>query len=110
MGQERGLFLFDPRNFTNYWPTTNFSDYKTALLGRYSRAVSVAAWDVDPARGFVLTATPNTRRGIQTAPFDHAEIMLRLEEFNSTDPRPSSITYIGTLTLAPNHNPNPNQP
>lgn len=82
-GEEVGLLVFDPRNYTRFWPRHNFTDYKTALLGRYARAVSVAAWDTAAASGFVLTATPSTTRGIQTLPFDPAELLIRLEDFSS---------------------------
>ena len=31
--------LFDPRQFVPYWPETNWSDFKSAMVGRVSRAV-----------------------------------------------------------------------
>ena len=41
--------------------------------------VSVGAWDQAAHKGFSLLATPNTGRGIQTNPYDNAELLLRLE-------------------------------
>jgi hypothetical protein len=80
-GQEPGVLLFDPQQYLSWWPATGrFSEYKTSLLGRYTRAVALAAWDVDAQSGFALTAVPNTQRGIATQPYDTAELLLRLEE------------------------------
>jgi len=87
-GTERPLSLFDPRMHVAFWPETNFSDYKSAVIGRFSRAVSVGAWDQKAKRGFVLTAAPNTQRGFDTGEetskgnrgYDHAELLLRLED------------------------------
>ena len=61
-----------------WWPATNFSDYKTSVIGRYSRSVALVAWDVDPGRGFSLEAVPNTQRGISAVPYDEAELLVRV--------------------------------
>ena len=65
-GGEPGVLLFDPREYVSRWPIQgNFSEYKTSILGRFTRAVTLAAWDVTEKIGFALTAVPNTRRGVQ---------------------------------------------
>jgi hypothetical protein len=79
-GSEPGRLLFDPRDHLSWWPATNHSDCKTALLGRFSRAASVAAWDVVAQRGFTLTAVPSSTRGLRVQPYDEAELLVRLEE------------------------------
>jgi hypothetical protein len=83
-GADGSELLWDPRNHTAWWPVYNFSEYKSAVVGRTSRAVTVSAWDTTARRGFALMATPNTRRGIQKggdgAAYDPAEILLRLED------------------------------
>lgn len=59
------MLLFDPSEYVS-WPSPgNFSEYKTSILGRFTRAVTLAAWDVTEKIGFALTAVPNTRRGVQ---------------------------------------------
>eukprot|EP01052_Picozoa_sp_SAG31_P035243 SAG31_NODE_4225_length_3445_cov_1.903467_3_plen_763_part_01 len=82
------LVIFDPRHHTEFWPKHNFSEYKSALVGRVSRAVSVSAWHMPAQKGFSMIAVPNTHRGIETgavgARLDPAEILLRLEDV-STD-------------------------
>lgn len=30
-GEEVGLLVFDPRNYTRFWPRHNFTDYKPAF-------------------------------------------------------------------------------
>ena len=42
--------------------------------------MTVAAWDQTAQRGFMLTAVPNTQRGIQTQPYDMSELLIELEE------------------------------
>ena len=83
-GADGSELLWDPRNHIAWWPVYNFSEYKSAVVGRTSRAVTVSAWDTTARRGFALMATPNTRRGIQKggdgAAYDPAEILLRLED------------------------------
>lgn len=80
-GAEPGVLLFDPREYVSRWPSTgNFSEYKTSILGRFTRAVALAAWDKTEKIGFALTAVPNVRRGIATQPYDVAELLLRLDE------------------------------
>ena len=70
------------QDFLSWWPEHdgNFSETKTSLVGRYTRAVAVSAWDVPAQRGFGLVAVPNARRGTQTQPPDTAELLVRLEE------------------------------
>ena len=78
--------LFDPRNHTSFWPEHNFSEVKSSVLGRFSRAVCVSAWHVPAGKGFAMVAVPNTYRGIETgggAPYDPAEILLRLEDIST---------------------------
>ena len=74
------VLLFDPRLYLSWWPQHNFSDYKTSILGRYTRAVTLAAWDQSEQHGFGLTVVPNTRRGIETSPYDTSELLVELEE------------------------------
>ena len=57
---------------------------KTSILGRYTRAVALAAWDAKAQCGYSLTAVPNTRRGIATQPYDTAELLVRLEEHSTS--------------------------
>ena len=54
-----GLLLFDPRDHLPFWPETNFSEFKSAMLGRFSRAVTVGAYDASSRKGFSLLAAPN---------------------------------------------------
>ena len=68
-GTQNGALLFDPRLYLSFWPTTNFSEYKSAFVGRHSRALSVTAYDVATGHGFSFLAVPNTRRGIETNPY-----------------------------------------
>ena len=75
-----GVLLFDPRRYLQWWPAANFSDYKTSVIGRYSRAMAIAAWDVAAEKGFAMEVVPNTRRGLETAPYDMAELLVRLKE------------------------------
>jgi hypothetical protein len=75
-----GLVLFDPRSRLPFsWPETNFSDMKSAMLGRFSRAVTVGVFDAALRKGFSLLATPNPQRGIMTQPYDRAELLVRIE-------------------------------
>lgn len=84
-GEEPGVLLFSPQDHTSWWPKTgNFSEYKTSIVGRYTRALTVAAWDVAAARGFSLTVVPNAQRGVATQPYDTAELLVRLEEHTQT--------------------------
>ena len=53
---------------------------KTSIVGRYTRAITLAAWDQTARRGFTMTAVPNTRRGIETS--DTAELLVSVEEQN----------------------------
>ena len=75
------VLVFDPRRYMSWWPEQNFSDYKTSILGRYTRAVTLAAWDQQHQHGFTMTAVPNTRKGIETHPYDVAELLIELEEY-----------------------------
>lgn len=50
-----GILVFDPSKYVQ-WPATNFSNYKSALVGRYLRAVSVGAWDEATGLGYGLMA------------------------------------------------------
>ena len=75
-GSEFGVLVFDPRRYVRWWPAHNFSEYKTSIVGRHSRAIAVAAYDVGRAAGFRLTVAPNTQRGIQTEPYDAAELLV----------------------------------
>jgi hypothetical protein len=83
-GKQPGVLLFNPQNYLSWWPPTGiFSDYKTSILGRYTRAVALAAWDSAAQRGFSLTAVPNTQRGVATQPYDTAELLVRvIEQYN----------------------------
>ena len=74
------VLVFDPRLYLSWWPEQNFSDYKTSLVGRYTRAVTLTAWDQAKGAGFTMTAAPNTRRGIETEPYDTSELLVELEE------------------------------
>lgn len=76
-GNEPGLMLFDPRDYVPNWPVTNFSDYKSSIIGRYSRAIHVAAYDVATDSGFRMIAVPNIHRGIDTQPYDPSELLVR---------------------------------
>ena len=84
-----GSLLFDPRDHMAYWPVHNFSEYKSAVIGRFTRAVSVSAWDKAAQKGFAMLVTPNIYRGIQrgggkgAAAYDPAEVLVRLEEHGS---------------------------
>jgi hypothetical protein len=82
-----GLLLFDPRNYLPFtWPETNFSDFKSAMLGRVTRAVTVGVWDASSRKGFTLLAAPNPQRGIATQPYDRAELVLRLDAHDGEKP------------------------
>eukprot|EP01043_Picozoa_sp_COSAG02_P010638 COSAG02_NODE_378_length_23535_cov_35.310164_9_plen_1246_part_00 len=84
-GQEPGVLLFNPQDYLSRWPAGGkFSQYKTSLLGRYTRAVALAAWDADANGGFSLMTVPNTQRGIETQPYDVAELLVRVEAYHNT--------------------------
>ena len=69
-GAEPGALLFNPQNHLSSWPPHgNFSEYKTSIIGRYTRAIALGAWDVATQHGFALTVVPNTARGILTQPY-----------------------------------------
>ena len=68
----------EPNNARCCWPETNFSEMKSAMIGRVSRAVAVGVWDASLRRGFSLLAAPSPQRGIATQPYDRAELVLRL--------------------------------
>lgn len=78
------VLLFDPRLYLSWWPEHNFSDYKTSIVGRYTRAVTLAAWDQTQQYGFGMTVVPNTQRGIETSPYDTAELLIELEEHGAS--------------------------
>jgi hypothetical protein len=79
-----GLLLFDPKDHLPFsWPDTNWTEMKSATLGRFSRAVTVGIFEPSSGQGFSLLATPNPRRGIETQPYDRAELLLRLEAHKS---------------------------
>ena len=42
-GADGSELLWNPRNLTAFWPATNWSDYKSSVVGRTSRAVTVSA-------------------------------------------------------------------
>eukprot|EP01043_Picozoa_sp_COSAG02_P006217 COSAG02_NODE_175_length_31226_cov_95.275934_14_plen_452_part_00 len=63
------VLVFDPRRYVTWWPTHNFSDYKTSILGRYTRAITLVAWDQHQQDGYAMTAVPNPQRGIETRPY-----------------------------------------
>jgi len=77
-GTNPGVLLFDPRQYMGWWPATNFSEYKTSVIGRYSRAVAIAAWDTAAQKGFAMEVVPNTRRGIRTEPYDNFDFISRI--------------------------------
>jgi hypothetical protein len=99
-----GVLLFDPKQFVSWWPSAggNFSETKTSIVGRYTRAITVAAWDVPAQRGFSVVVVPNTRRGINTRPYDTAELLVRLEESPRTragaSPPPRYFSVEGCVT------------
>ena len=75
-----GLLLFDPARYLPFsWPPTNFSEMKSSMLGRFSRAVTVGVFDAHLHKGFELLAAPSPGRGVATQPYDRAELLLRLE-------------------------------
>jgi hypothetical protein len=75
-----GLLVFDPRDYLPFtWPETNFSEMKSAMLGRFSRAVTIGVWDESSRKGFSLLAAPNPQRGIAVQPYDRAELVVRLD-------------------------------
>jgi hypothetical protein len=79
-----GLLLFDPKDHLPFsWPDTNWTEMKSATLGRFSRAVTVGVFEPSSGQGFSLLATPNPHRGIETQPYDRAELLLRLEVHKS---------------------------
>ena len=60
-GQEPGVLLFNPQEVLSTWPKRgNFTAYKTSILGRYTRAVVVGAWDTPTQHGFVSVSTCGT--------------------------------------------------
>lgn len=79
-GREIGVLLFDPREHVSWWPSHNFSDYKTSLLGRYTRSVVLAAWDQEAQKGFSLEVVADPARGVQVDPYDEAVLLVRLQE------------------------------
>ena len=103
-GEEPSALLFDPRDVVSWWPAHNFSEYKSAVVGRYTRAAVIAAFDAPTARGFSLLAVPNTQRGIQTRPYDRAEILLRVVDAtgapNATTPV-AAYQYFGVESCVP---------
>ena len=100
-GKEPGVLLFDPQDHLSWWPPGgHFSEYKTSLLGRYTRAVTLAAWDVAAQRGFSLTAVPNAQRGIATQPYDVAELLVRIEEHNQAAAAPPRYFAVRGCVIA----------
>ena len=99
-GKEPGVLLFNPQDHV-WWPAGGkFSEYKTSLLGRYTRAVTLAAWDMEASRGFSLTAVPNTQRGIATQPYDVAELLVRIIEYTKTSAdTPRYFSIQGCVTV-----------
>lgn len=67
-----GMLVFDPRAFAaGAWPADNFTDIKSALLGRYLRAVHTAAWDQRLEVGFdqlALAAAGTPEENMVNAP------------------------------------------
>ena len=53
----------------------NHSDFKSSLLGRFSRAVAIANYDVASQKGFTLMATPDVKSGVRTNPYDPAVLL-----------------------------------
>jgi hypothetical protein len=92
-----GVLLFDPKRYVGWWPAagSNFSDTKTSVVGRYTRALTVTAWDVTAQRGFSLVVVPNTDRGIRTQPYSTAELLVRLEEASPPMAPTSTNAYDG---------------
>eukprot|EP01047_Picozoa_sp_COSAG01_P044377 COSAG01_NODE_4005_length_5440_cov_8.384947_2_plen_1194_part_00 len=74
------VLVFDPRRYVSWWPAQNYSDYKSSLLGRYTRAVTLAAWDQRQRAGFTITAVPVAGTGIETQPYDFAQLLIELQE------------------------------
>ena len=93
------VLLFDPRKYLTWWPEHNFSDYKTSLLGRYTRAVTLAAWDQAQQHGFAMTVVPNTKRGVETKPYDTSELLIELEEWGK---QPRYFAVRGCVTSSSN--------
>lgn len=63
-----GQVVFDPRQWTTYWPAVNYTDYKSALVGRASQVVSVQCWDDSSQKGFTQVAVAPTLNPIQPGP------------------------------------------
>lgn len=82
IGKEKTVQVFDPRNYTSFWPTTNFTDYKSALIGRYTRAVIIGAFDQPSRKGFSMAVTPNPKRGLTND--DMAQVLIRLGDVDAS--------------------------
>jgi len=63
-----GTPVYDPREFTKYWPPVNFTDYKSALVGRASQVVAVQTWDAEAAKGFTQIAVAPTLNPVHPGP------------------------------------------
>ena len=73
------LLLFDPQDHLPFaWPVTNFSEMKSAMIGRVSRAVAVGVFDATLRTGFSLFTVPSVNRGVSVQPYDRAELQVRL--------------------------------
>ena len=79
------VLVFDPRRYTSWWPLHNFSDYKTSVLGRYTRAITLAAWDQQQQSGYAMTAVPNPQRGIETRPYGTGPFQVFIVHFHFKD-------------------------
>jgi len=47
-----GVMVFDPRDYMPFWPTSNWTSVKSALVGSYLRVVSVIGYDEGSGNGF----------------------------------------------------------
>ena len=91
------VLVFDPRRHLSWWPEHNYSDYKSSVLGSYTRAITLAAWDQQQQAGFTMSVVPNTRTGIETQPYDFAELLVELQEHGSSMP-PQYFAVRGCVT------------
>eukprot|EP01063_Lacrimia_lanifica_P032366 TRINITY_DN551_c0_g2_i1.p2 TRINITY_DN551_c0_g2~~TRINITY_DN551_c0_g2_i1.p2 ORF type:complete len:888 (+),score=332.25 TRINITY_DN551_c0_g2_i1:49-2712(+) len=100
--------LFDPRNYTSYWPpavahqagqpdqTLAWTDVKTARLGGHLSALTLGAWHRGDEKGFQMAVVPNvTHPG--------GEVLVRIGEPAGAGVPVTHYEYMSVLGVDPAH-------
>ncbi len=88
-----GVLVFDPRNYADFWPATNWTFLKSGLLGGHLRVISTVGFDVSTGRGFEQIA-------FAPASEPAASAYIRLRSTNGDDSNATAVFSYFNATSA----------